>query len=331
MNKNITYFCREYNDIDHVAPIADELLNNSDINSLCFFNYNLNKSFRDDYRICYLKRHDNFSYIDYYNVLNNKKKFFLSLISKLQKIHHYFHKVKSDYINNIYKKTVKKNILGTTLLLDACKDEGVERFLFASSIYVYSELGSFYRTSKQACELLIENYNELYSLDYTILRYGSLYGSRANDFNFIKNAITQGLIEGKIDRKGTGEEVRDYIHVIDAAKASVQLLSEKYINSNIMIKGQQTIRVSELLSMINEILGNEIEIKYSKEQTYEGHYKLTPYSFRPKVAEKLLLETYQDLGQGLLDTIYDIYNDIYKKSPEKLNSSFKIQTDKNNN
>jgi len=236
----------------------------------------------------------------------------------------------NESINNPIE-TVKKNILGTTLLLDACKDEGVERFLFASSIYVYSELGSFYRTSKQACELLIENYNELYSLDYTILRYGSLYGSRANDFNFIKNAITQGLIEGKIDRKGTGEEVRDYIHVIDAAKASVQLLSEKYINSNIMIKGQQTIRVSELLSMINEILGNEIEIKYSKEQTYEGHYKLTPYSFRPKVAEKLLLETYQDLGQGLLDTIYDIYNDIYKKSPEKLNSSFKIQTDKNNN
>ena len=236
----------------------------------------------------------------------------------------------NESINNPIE-TVKKNILGTTLLLDACKDEGVERFLFASSIYVYSELGSFYRTSKQACELLIENYNELYSLDYTILRYGSLYGSRANDFNFIKNAITQGLIEGKIDRKGTGEEVRDYIHVIDAAKASVQLLSEKYINSNIMIKGQQTIRVSELLSMINEILGNEIEIKYSKEQTYEGRYKLTQYSFRPKVAEKLLLETYQDLGQGLLDTIYDIYNDIYKKSPEKLNSSFKIQTDKNNN
>ena len=105
MNKNIIYFCREYNDIDHVVPIADELLNNADVNSLCFFNYNLNKSFTDDYRICYLKRHKNFSYIDYNNVLNKKEKFLLSWLRILQKIHNYFDKLKSNYINNLYKNT----------------------------------------------------------------------------------------------------------------------------------------------------------------------------------------------------------------------------------
>ena len=40
-----------------------------------------------------------------------------------------------------------------------CRQEGVGRYVFASSIYVQSEAGSFYRVSKQACELYIEEYH----------------------------------------------------------------------------------------------------------------------------------------------------------------------------
>ena len=221
-------------------------------------------------------------------------------------------------------ETVKNNILGTTYILEACKKYKVKRFVFASTIYVYSDLGSFYRSSKQTCELLIENYFEEFKLNYTILRYGSLYGRRANEFNFIRNAITQALLEEKIDRKGDGNEVRDYIHVIDAAKASVEILKDNFINCHIMIKGTQTIKVKELLMMINEMMDNRIKINFTKEDHYEGHYQLTPYSFRPKVAKKYLLNTYHDIGQGLLDTIYDIYKELYKKDPElvsKLNSN----------
>ena len=215
-------------------------------------------------------------------------------------------------------ETITSNILGTTNILEACKNNNVCRFIFASTIYVYSELGSFYRSSKQACELIIENYFDEYDLNYTILRYGSLYGRRANQFNFIRNAVIQALLDNKIDRKGDGNEVREYINVKDAAKASVEILTDEFINSHIMIKGTQTIKVKELLLMINEIMGNKIEINYSKETSYEGHYQLTPYSFRPRVAKKYLLNTYHDLGQGLLDTIYDIYKELYKNNPEKL-------------
>ena len=215
-------------------------------------------------------------------------------------------------------ETITSNVLGTTNILEACRIKNVDRFVFASTIYVYSELGSFYRSSKQACELIIENYFDEYDLNYTILRYGSLYGRRANKFNFIRNAVTQALLNNKIDRKGDGEEVRDYIHVKDAAKASVEILTSEFVNSHIMIKGLQTIKVNELLLMINEIMGNNIKINYSKKAHYEGHYKLTPYSFRPRVAEKYLLKTYHDLGQGLLDTIYDVYKELYEKNPKKL-------------
>ena len=86
-------------------------------------------------------------------------------------------------------ETVKSNILGTTYILEACREYNVDRIIFASTIYVYSDLGSFYRSSKQSCELLIENYSDEFELNHTILRYGSLYGRRANDFNFIRNAI----------------------------------------------------------------------------------------------------------------------------------------------
>src|SRR5690606_35074436 len=105
-------------------------------------------------------------------------------------------------------KTIKVNVLSLVHLLDACVKYGVKRLIYASSIYVYSDHGSFYKTSKQCAELLIETFNENYGLAYSILRYGSLYGPRANHFNFIHNAIKQALDEGSITRKGNGEELR---------------------------------------------------------------------------------------------------------------------------
>ena len=232
-----------------------------------------------------------------------------------QYVYHFAGVADIDEANKKPVETVTSNILGTTYILEACREYKVDRIVFASSIYVYSDLGSFYRCSKQSCELLIENYFKEYGLNYTILRYGSLYGRRANKFNFINNAITQALLEGKVDRKGDGSEIRDYIHAKDAAQASVEILKDDYNNSHIMISGTQTIRVKKLLMMINEIMGNQIQINYTKEKHYEGHYQLTPYSFRPRVAEKYLLKTNYDLGQGLLDTIYDIYKELYKKDP----------------
>ena len=77
-----------------------------------------------------------------------------------------------------------------------------------------------------------------------------MYGRRANEFNFIRNAITQALLEGKVDRKGDGSQIRDYIHVKDAAQASVEILKDDYNNSHIMISGTQTIKVKKLLMII---------------------------------------------------------------------------------
>ena len=205
--------------------------------------------------------------------------------------------------------TVKTNILGTQNILEAALKHNLKRVFFASTIYVYSSLGSFYRVSKQACEKIIEEYQREFGLNYTILRYGSLYGPRANKFNFISNAILQALKDKKIIRRGDGQEIREYIHVKDAADISVECLNESYKNKNLIITGYQQNRVMDILDMIKEILNDEIEIEYGVEKELH-HYEVSPYSYKPQIAKKIIPKTYYDLGQGLLAQIYELEDSL---------------------
>jgi len=210
-------------------------------------------------------------------------------------------------------RAIEINILGNTNILEACRSHKVKRFIFASSVYVYSDLAPFYRSSKQACELIIEDYQKSFGIDYTILRYGSLYGKRANEFNFIYKIIKKAIEEGKIIRKGDGEEIRDYINVLDAARCSVDILSDDFINESVMLTGTQSTKIKDLLSMIKEMFKGKIDIEY-KPVKEDGHYEITPYVFRPKVAKKFVSNYYHDLGQGILDVIYDVYSELDKNS-----------------
>jgi UDP-glucose 4-epimerase len=212
-------------------------------------------------------------------------------------------------------ETVEQNILGTVITLEASKRASVQRYVYASSIYVYSEGGSFYRCSKQAAELYIEEYQRLYGLDYTILRYGTIYGPRADDHNSIRRYLRQALQERRITVNGTGDEVREYIHVKDAARSSVDILSEQYRNDHIVLTGQHPMRYRDLLTMIREIVGRDIEIEIKTADPQDakysssGHFLITPYSFRPKIAKKLVSNPYLDMGQGLLDCLESLYEE----------------------
>jgi UDP-glucose 4-epimerase len=218
--------------------------------------------------------------------------------------------------SDIPTRTIMANIIGTQNVLEVARKHEVKRFMFASTIYVYSELGSFYRVSKQACEKIIEEYQREFDLDYTILRYGSLYGSRANEFNFIANSILQALKNKKIVRRGDGEEIREYIHVKDAARLSLDAIDDKFRNKHLIITGHQQIKVKDLLIMIKEIFGGEIEIEFSDEEELL-HYEITPYNYKPQVAKKIIPDTYYDLGQGLMDQIYDLGISMDKENGSK--------------
>ena len=202
-----------------------------------------------------------------------------------------------------------QNIEGTINLLSAAVQAKIQRFVFASTIYVYSALGGFYRCSKQAAELFIEEFNSCLELDFTILRYGSLYGTRANNSNGIRRLLLQGFTGDKIVYPGTGDEMREYIHVKDAARLTVDIVSPEHKNKHIVITGHHPMKTREMMEMIREILKKNIKLEFS-DLPNNVHYTLTPYSFTPKIGSKLVSNIYMDMGQGLLECLQEISREL---------------------
>jgi UDP-glucose 4-epimerase len=218
-----------------------------------------------------------------------------------------------DEAMNAPVETVKQNILGNTILLEAARKENIKRFVYASTIYVYSDSGSFYRCSKHACELYIEAYQKQYGLDYTVLRYGTIYGCRTDERNSVYRFLTQAMTEGSISYPGNGEEVREYISAIDAAQASVEILDDEFRNEHVLFTGHHPMKVNELFTMIKEMLKKDIKVEYVQPESEDPmhHYTMTPYTFMPKVGKKYVKHYYTDIGQGLLICMQEIFTKLH--------------------
>mgnify|MGYP000718217552 CR=1 FL=1 len=202
--------------------------------------------------------------------------------------------------------TVRINVLGNVHALEACRQHHVSRYVYASSVYVYSREGGFYRCSKQSAECYVEEYQRTQGLNYTILRYGSLYGPRADKSNGLYRIVRMALQTGRIFYEGSSEALREYIHVEDAAKASVAILGDEFQNQSIVLTGQEAMRVQDLLKMLAEILGLPEEAVEFKNAHYAWHYVRTPYAYQPKVGRKYIPPMHIDLGQGLLQLISEV-------------------------
>lgn len=202
-------------------------------------------------------------------------------------------------------ETARVNIVGTVHALEAAREGGAERFLLASTVYVYSRAGGFYRCSKQACEAYVEEFQRRHGLDYTVLRYGSLYGPRADDSNGVHRLLRQALEEGSIAHAGEPEDVREYIHVEDAARLSVEALAAEHANAHLTLSGPHPMRLRDLFTMFSEMLGREVEVRY--ESPGDSHYRVTPYAFSPRVGRKLTSTCYVDMGQGLLQILDELH------------------------
>jgi len=205
-------------------------------------------------------------------------------------------------------KTINVNILGNLNVLEACRIHKVKRFIYASTVYVHSREGGFYRCSKQASEAYIEEYQKIYGLDYTILRYGSLYGPRADETNGLYRVVQSALKNGFVSYKGDVDAMREYIHVEDAARASVNALNDEFINESVVLTGQEPMKVIDMLKILSEILGFSPKTVKFSEDKYAGHYVRTPYAYQPKLGKKYIPPIHVDLGQGLLQVIDDISN-----------------------
>lgn len=196
------------------------------------------------------------------------------------------------------------NVLGTVNLLEAARRHGVKRFVFSSSAYIYSRHGGFYRASKQAAEAFIQTFAEAGGPPFTVMRYGSLYGRRAGPKNRIHRMISEAVTKGAISFPGHGDAMREFINVADAARMSVGVLDPKYENKFVLVTGFERFRVRDVAAMIREILDRDITIEFAEGEP-PGHYLMTPFTFKPEMAEKLVATEFIEFGHGLLDCIYE--------------------------
>ena len=204
-------------------------------------------------------------------------------------------------------KTSKINLIGTLNILEGCKKYKIKRFIFASTIYVLSRQGGFYKASKQSSELFIEEYNKIHNLNYTILRYGSIYGKGADPRNGISKIIYSALKKKRIVYGGTKRAVRNFIHVKDAAIASVNILNNNYKNKSVLITGSKNIKIIKLIKIIKKIFKNNKKV-YFKRTPLMGHYDKNPFTYKPKTTKILNIKPRVSLKDGVIDLVKDIKN-----------------------
>ena len=211
-----------------------------------------------------------------------------------------------EYSNNNLIETINQNILSNSILLEESLNQKVNRFIFASSLYVNSLSGGNYRISKQACEEFIENFYINYGLNYSILRYGSLYGPRSDERNGIFKFIKSAINNKKMIFNGKETSLREFIHVHDAALLSTQILENKFKNKKITITGQTSLTIKELLNLIKEILkDSKIKIVFNT-KNHSSHYEVTPYIYRSDYSKKMYPELSIDLGEGIVKMIDEV-------------------------
>lgn len=206
-------------------------------------------------------------------------------------------------------ETARINVLGNVQILDSCQKNQVNRYVYASTVYVHSREGGFYKCSKQASENYVEEYQKSFGLDYTILRYGSLYGPRSDKHNGLFRIVKDILEKGLVKYEGNVDSVREYIHVEDAARASVIALSDEFKNQHVVLTGHEPMKVLDLLKMLAEILDIKKEIEF-EDLPYAGHYVRTPYAYQTKIGRKFIPPMHVDLGQGLLQLIDEIKSNL---------------------
>lgn len=124
---------------------------------------------------------------------------------------------------------VQTNVVGTQVLLDACRQANVPRFVQVSTDEVYGSLGptgafteetplapnSPYSASKAAADMLVRAYHHSFGFPAIITRCSNNYGPRQFPEKLIPLFITNLLADQSVPIYGTGGNVRDWIHVSD--------------------------------------------------------------------------------------------------------------------
>ena len=229
--------------------------------------------------------------------VNNLK----DLIKATKNIHTVFHfAAKADLkdANENPFDTIESNILGTVKIFKACLKNKVKKIIFASSIYARSEQGGIYSTTKLTSEMLLERLCKKFQIKFVILRFGTVYGERANKFNTVHNFIKDAKKKNKIYRETKGNEIRSYIHVKDVAKIVFKSTEKKHENKYINVFGAKKITIKEILNIIKKNM-KKLKINYSKNDRKMYNYKINPFTYKIRKGKIIKLKKYIKVQDGV--------------------------------
>ncbi len=172
---------------------------------------------------------------------------------------------------------VRTNIVGTQVLMDACRAAGIERYLQVSTDEVYGSLGaegffteetplapnSPYSASKAAADLLVRGYVHTFGFPAVITRCSNNYGPYQFPEKLIPLFISNALKDQALPVYGTGENVRDWIHVLDHCRGIDAALRKGRVGEVYNFGGHSEVRNIDLTLTLLELLGKpKTLIKY---------------------------------------------------------------------
>lgn len=178
--------------------------------------------------------------------------------------------------NPVYDSDV--NIAGTLQVLEAARKTGVKRVVFSSTAAVYGnsaavpvrednalQPASFYGLSKWAVERYLALYQELYGLEYVVLRYANVYGERQGDYGEggVISIFIRNIWAGRpVTIFGDGGQTRDFVYAGDVAAANWLALGTERKNSIYNISTQTESSVNLLVEELEKIAGKKVERQY---------------------------------------------------------------------
>ena len=190
---------------------------------------------------------------------------------------------------------LETNIIGTSVLMDACKKHKVKRFHQVSTDEVYGDLpldrpdlffhedtplhtSSPYSSSKAAADLLVMAYHRTYGLPVSISRCSNNYGPYQFPEKLIPLMIANCLANKPLPVYGEGINVRDWLYVEDHCKAIDLIIHKGKVGEVYNIGGHNEMRNIDIVKLILKELGkDESLIKFVEDRKgHDQRYAIDP-------------------------------------------------------
>lgn len=190
---------------------------------------------------------------------------------------------------------LETNILGTSVLMDACRKYGIQRFHQVSTDEVYGDLpldrpdllftettplhpSSPYSSSKAGADLLVLAYHRTYGLPVTISRCSNNYGPYQFPEKLIPLMILNALQDKPLPVYGDGLNVRDWLYVEDHCRAIDLILQKGRVGEIYNVGGHNEMRNIDIVRLICKELGKpESLITYVEDRKgHDRRYAIDP-------------------------------------------------------